>query len=80
MIAASIVGFCVCSTFCCVSLYGFSSLAIIFMGQERESWLLCLSSCCVVIIVLLSLTVPWVDLQFVIVVFPDHTRLFFLHQ
>ena len=41
MIAASIVGFCVCSTFCCVSLYGFSSLAIIFMGQERESWLLC---------------------------------------
>ena len=31
MIAASIVGFCVCSTFCCVSLYGFSSLAIIFM-------------------------------------------------
>ena len=41
MIAASIVGFCVCSTFCCVSFYGFSSLVIIFMGQERESWLLC---------------------------------------
>ena len=27
---------------------------------------------------LLFLTVPWVDLQFVIVVFPDHTLLFFL--
>ena len=81
MIAASIVRFCVCSTFCCVSLYGFSSLAIIFMGQKRELVaLLCLYSCCVVIIVLLSLTVPWVDLQFVIVVFPDQTRLFFLHQ
>ena len=49
-------------------------------GKRELVALLCLSSCCNVIIVLLSLTVPWVDLQSVIVVFPDHTRLFFLHQ
>ena len=29
----------------------------------------------VFILVLLFLTVPWVDLQYVIVVFPDHTHL-----
>ena len=41
MIVASIVGVCVCSTFCCGSLYGFSGVATIFLGQGRESWLLC---------------------------------------
>ena len=30
------------------------------------------------IVVWLFLTMPWVCLQFVIVVFPDHTRLLFL--
>ena len=37
--------------------------------------LLCLSSWCLVIVVCLFLTRPQVCLQFVIVVFPDHTHL-----
>ena len=48
--------------------------------EERVGFLLGLSFCCVVIIVFLFFTVSWVDLQFVIVVFPYHTRLFFFHQ
>ena len=40
--------------------------------------LLCLCSSCLVINVWLFLTIPWVCLQFVIVVFPDHTQLLFL--
>ena len=35
----------------------------------RESWLLCLSSWCLVIVVLLFIMMPQVCLQFVIVVF-----------
>ena len=42
MIVASTVGVCVCSMFCCVSLYVFSCLAIIFMRLGRESRLLCI--------------------------------------
>ena len=37
-----------------------------------------LSNISLVIVVWLFLTVPWVCLQFVIVVFPDHTHLLFL--
>ena len=37
-----------------------------------------ISSLCLVSVVLLFLTVPRVCLQFVIVVFPDHTYLLFL--
>ena len=37
------------------------------------------SSCCLVIVMWLFLMVPCVCLQFVIVVFPDHTQLLFLH-
>ena len=45
----------------------------------RESWLLnALSSSILLIVVWLFLTVPWVCLQFLIVVFPDHTHLLFL--
>ena len=40
--------------------------------------LLCLSSCHLVIVVWLFLTMPRVCLQFMIVVFPDHTHLLFL--
>ena len=40
--------------------------------------LLCLSSWCLVIVVWLFLAVPQVCLQFVIVVFPDHTHLLFV--
>ena len=40
--------------------------------------LLCMSSWCLVIVVWLFLAVPGVCLQFVIVVFPDHTHLLLL--
>ena len=40
--------------------------------------LLNLSSWCLVIAVLFFLAMPWVCLQFVIVVFPDHTHLLFI--
>ena len=48
--------------------------AIIWMGRRELVDLLSLSSWCPVIVVLLFLAVPWVCLQFVIVVFPDHTH------
>ena len=48
------------------------------MGKRELIALLGLSLCCLVIVVWLFLAVPWVCLQFVIVVFPDHTHLLFL--
>ena len=48
------------------------------MGKRELVALLSLSSWCLVIVVWLFLVVPWVCLQFVIVVFPDHTQLLFL--
>ena len=51
-----------------------SSFAIILMGKRELVALLSLSSWCLVIVVWLFLAVPWVCLQFVIVVFPDHTH------
>ena len=53
------------------------SFAIILMGKRELVALLSLSSWCLVIVVLLFLAVPWVCLQFVIVVFPDHTHLLY---
>ena len=50
------------------------------MGKREHVALLSLSSWCLVIVVLLLLAVPWRFLQFVIVVFPDHTHLLFLNQ
>ena len=48
-------------------LYVHSCFAIILMGEERElAALLSLSSWCLVIVVWLFLSVPWVCLQFVI--------------
>ena len=47
------------------------------MGKRELVALLSLSSWCPVIVVLLFLAVPWVGLQFSIVVFPDHTHLLF---
>ena len=43
------------------------------MGKRELVVLLSLSSWCLVIVVWLFHAVPWVTLQFVIVVFPDHT-------
>ena len=63
--------------FCCTLLYVHSSFAIILMGKRELVALLSLSSWCLVIVVWLFLVVPWVCLQFVIVVFSDHTHLLF---
>ena len=76
-IVTPIVGVCNCSMFCCTLLYVPSSFAIILMGKRELVALLSLSSWCLVIIVWLFLAVPWVCLQFVIVVFPDHTHLLY---
>ena len=51
--------------------------AIILMGKRELVALLGVSSWCLVTVVWLFLAVPWVCLQVVIVVFPDHTRLLF---
>ena len=70
-----IVGVCHCSMFCCTLLYVPSSFAIILMGKREVVALLSLSSWCLVMVERLFLAVPRVCLQFVIVVFPDHTHL-----
>ena len=64
--------------FCCTLLYVHFSIAIILMGKRELIALLNLSSWCLVMVERLFLTVPWGCLQFVIVVFPDHTHLLFL--
>ena len=47
------------------------------MGKREKVALLSLSCWRLVVAVWLFLLVPWVCLQFVIVVFPDHTHLLF---
>ena len=47
------------------------------IGFAKLVALLSLSSWCLVVVVWLFLAVPWVGLQCVIVVFPDHTHLLF---
>ena len=59
--------------FCCTLLYVHSSIAIILMGKRELIALLNLS----VMVERLFLAVPRGCLQFVIVVFPDHTHLLF---
>ena len=58
-------------------LYVHSSIAIILMGKRELIALLNLSSWCLVMVKWLFLAVPRGSLQFVIVVFPDHTHLLF---
>ena len=70
-------GVCNCSMFCCTLLYVHSSIAIILMGKRELIALLNLSSWCLVMVGRLFLAVPRGCLQFVIVVFPDHTHLLF---
>ena len=72
------MGVCNCSLFCCTLLYVHFSIAIILMGKRELIALLNLSSWCLVMVERLFLTVPRGCLQFVIVVFPDHTHLLFL--
>ena len=63
--------------FYCTLLYVHSSIAIILMGKRELIALLNLSSWCLVMVERLFLVVPRGCLQFVIVVFPDHTHLLF---
>ena len=77
LIVSPIVGLCNCSMFCCALLYVHSGFAVVLMGKRELVALLSLSSWSLVIVVWLFLAVPWVRLQFVIVVFPDHTHYFF---
>ena len=65
--------------FGCMLLYVRSSIAIILMGKRELVALLNLSSWCLVMVERLFLAVPRGCLQFVIVVFPDHTHLLFLY-
>ena len=76
-IVTPIVGVCNCSMFCCSLLCVHFSIAIILMGKRELIALLNLSSWCLVMVERLFLTVPRGCLQFVIVVFPDHTHLLF---
>ena len=65
--------------FCYAVLCVRFSFAIILKKKRKLAALLLLSSRCIVTIdvVWLFLVVPWVGLQYVIVVFPDHTHLLF---
>ena len=67
----------ICAMFCCTLLYVHSSIAIILMGKNELIALLNLSSWCLVMVERLFLAVSKGCLQFVIVVFPDHTHLLF---
>ena len=71
------MGVCNCSIVCCMLLYVHSSIAIILMRKRELIALLNLSSWCLVMVERLFLGVPGGCLQFVIVVFPDHTHLLF---
>ena len=71
------MGVCNCPMFCCTLLYVHSSIAIILMGKRELIALLDLSIWCLVMVERLFLAVPQGCLQFVNVVFPDHTYLLF---
>ena len=70
------MGVCNYSMFCYTLLYVHFSIAIILMGKRELVALLNLSSWCLVMVERLFLAVPGGCLQFVIVVFPDHTHYF----
>ena len=55
-------------------------IVIILKGKKALVALLSLSCWCLLNVVRLFLAVPWVCMQFVIVVFPDHTHLLFLNH
>ena len=79
LIVAPIVRFCVCSLFCCAFPCVLTSFAIIFIRKRELVVLLYLVSWCLVVDIWLFLTVPWVGLQFVIVVYPDSVACFHLN-
>ena len=59
-----------CALFCV-----HSGFAVVLVGSGWLVALLGLSSCCHLVVVWVFLALPWVCLQFVIVVFPDYTHL-----
>ena len=67
------------SLFCYALLCVHFSFAIILNRKRKLVALLLLSCRCIVTsyVLWLFLAVPWVGLQYVIVVFPDHTHLLF---
>ena len=73
------MGVCDCSMFCCTLFNVHSCIAIILMGKRELIALLNLSSWCLVMVEWLFHAVPQGSLQFVIVVFPDHTHLLFFY-
>ena len=66
------------SLFCYALFCAHSSFAFILRGKRELVALLSLSSWCLVIVVWLFIAVPWVGLQCMIGVLPDHTRLRFI--
>ena len=74
------MGVCNCSMFCCALLYLHSSIAIILMRKRELITLLNLSSWCLLVVERIFLAVSRGCLQFVIVVFSDHTHLLFLSR
>ena len=73
------VGVLCLSLLCYVLLCVHTSFAIILKRNRKLVALLLLSYICIVTInvLWLFLTVPWVGLQYVIVLFTDHTRFLF---
>ena len=69
------------SLFCYVVLSVFSSFAIVLIRKRELVALLLLPSpfLVTVSVLLLFLAVPWVGLQGLVVVFPDHTPFFTLN-
>ena len=74
----SIAIFLCLSLFCYALLRAHSSFAIILKRKRNVVALLLLSYRCIVTLNVrrLFLTVHWVGLQYVIMIYPDHTRLF----
>ena len=74
------MGVCGCSMCCCTLVYVLSSIAIILMGKKEVVALRSLFFWSLVIVAWLFLTVPWVFLKFVIVVFSDHIHVLVLNE
>ena len=74
-----LVGVLCLSLFCYALLCIHSSFTIILKRKRKLIALLLLSCRCIVTVNApwFFLTLPWVGLQYVIVVFPDHTHLLF---
>ena len=65
-----------CTLLCVHSSFGVDHTHLLFLQSSwwgREVALPGLSSWCLVMVVWLFLAVPWICMQFVIVVFSDHT-------